>query len=393
MTTPFPFVASTVLTAAQMNAITTLPIATKTASYTAVVGDVGKRIVMNVASANTLTINNSIFAEGDTIFVGNKGAGATTITAGAGVTINPAASLAVAQYGGGTLVALSASVFNFFSGGGGTGYGVATGGSSSSITVGGQAYTLLTFTADDNLVVTTAGLFDVLMFSGGGGGAGVGAGSDQIGVGGGAAGNYVLVAGLQLAAATHAIDIGSGGAGSSGNVDGDFGLVTTLGTALSTTKAGGGQSLSTSGLLNIPSGGRAGAIHTSGTFNPAVVSSTFGGFAGGSTNAGNGAAGGGGTSAVGGNGVSGAGGAGGAGYDVSSFISGGALFKGAGGGAGGSSSAGAGGSSVGGAGSTNAAGGTAAANTASGGGGSSRSGGPHSGGSGGSGICYIRFKV
>ena len=118
MTTPFPFVASTVLTAAQMNAITTLPIATKTASYTAVVGDVGKRIVMNVASANTVTINNSIFAEGDTIFISNKGAGSTTITAGAGVTINTSGSLVLAQYGGGTLVALSASVFNFFSGAG-----------------------------------------------------------------------------------------------------------------------------------------------------------------------------------------------------------------------------------------------------------------------------------
>jgi hypothetical protein len=142
MTTPFPFVAGNVLTAAQMNAITTLPINDQTASYTAVVGDVGKRIVMNVASANTVTIDDDIFAVGDTIFIANKGAGTTTITAGAGVTINTSGSLALAQYGGGTLVALSASVFTFFSGGGVT-YGTATGGSSSSITVGGVGYTLL----------------------------------------------------------------------------------------------------------------------------------------------------------------------------------------------------------------------------------------------------------
>ncbi len=53
MTTPFPFTQGQVLTAAQMNAITTLPINDQTASYVAVVGDVGKRIVMNVASPST----------------------------------------------------------------------------------------------------------------------------------------------------------------------------------------------------------------------------------------------------------------------------------------------------------------------------------------------------
>ena len=156
MATPFPFGSGNTLTAAQMNAITTLPINDQTASYTAVVGDVGKRIVMNVATANTVTINNSVFAVGDTIFIANKGAGVTTVTAGAGVTINTSGSLALAQHGGGTLVALSASVFTFFSSGG-VGYGIATGGSSSSITVGGIAYTLLTFTSDTNLVLSLSG--------------------------------------------------------------------------------------------------------------------------------------------------------------------------------------------------------------------------------------------
>jgi hypothetical protein len=117
MTTPFPFVAGAVLQAAQLNAITTLPINDQTASYTAVVGDVGKRIVMNVASANTVTLNNSIFAVGDTIEVLNKGAGATTITAGAGVTLN-GLSLVLSQYQGASITFLSASVALVFPTGG-----------------------------------------------------------------------------------------------------------------------------------------------------------------------------------------------------------------------------------------------------------------------------------
>ena len=60
---------------------------------------------------------------------------------------------------------------------GGASYGVATGtaASSTAITVGGTAYTLLKFTSDSNLVVATAGLFDVLAIGGGSGGGGNGA--------------------------------------------------------------------------------------------------------------------------------------------------------------------------------------------------------------------------
>ena len=120
MTTPFPFVSGTVLTAQKLNDITNLPLNDQTASYVALVGDAGKRIVMNVASANTVTVNNSIFTVGDTLQVVNKGAGATTITAGAGVTINSASGLELAQYQSGTLVALSASSFLFFESDGGS---------------------------------------------------------------------------------------------------------------------------------------------------------------------------------------------------------------------------------------------------------------------------------
>jgi hypothetical protein len=69
---------------------------------------------MNSASATTITVDDSIFTVGDVIQVANKGAGTCTITAGAGVTINTSGSLALAQYGGGYLLCLSASTFTFF---------------------------------------------------------------------------------------------------------------------------------------------------------------------------------------------------------------------------------------------------------------------------------------
>jgi Tfp pilus assembly protein FimT len=113
MTTPFPFVSGQVLTAEQLNDIQNLPISDKTASYTLLVGDVTKRTIMNSASATTITVDDSIFTESDVIQVANKGAGTCTITAGAGVTINTSGSLDLAQYGGGYLVAISASQFFF----------------------------------------------------------------------------------------------------------------------------------------------------------------------------------------------------------------------------------------------------------------------------------------
>ena len=258
-----------------------------------------------------------------------------------------------------------------------TGYGVATGGTSSSIT-DTVAYTLLTFTSDANLVVSTAGLFDVLMFGGGG------AGGRSTGGGGGAGG--ILQTTVYLDAATYAVDIGAGGAGVSGaNFDG-FGLGSSIGTsARNLSVPGGGYGggdipgiLGRTGGAGGCSGGnyRAGGNGTS--YNPSVS-----GFSGSDTAGG----GGGGTTAVG---TAGGNGNGGAGYDVSAFITGSALIKGAGGGGG---SSGLGGSSIGGAAAASGTAGSAAANTASGGGANGSSAGANASGSGGSGIVYIRFKV
>ena len=386
MTTPFPFVASQILTAAQMNAITTLPIATKTASYTAVVGDVGKRIVMNVASANTVTINNSIFAEGDTIFISNKGAGATTVTAGAGVTINTSGSLVLATSAGGTLVALSASTFGFFPSSG-SGYGVATGGASSAtITVSGISYTMLTFTADANLVVSTSGLFDCLLVGGGGPGGG---NNFSVNFTGGGGAGTVAEQTIYLSAATYAVDVGAGSA------IGTQGLTSRLSSSFQSLSAVGGGfgAGAISGMSGVDQvsgngGSSGGGCGEAGITATASLGSS--GYSGGNGVAtrGQAAGGGGGGGAVGGVGSGTVGGAGGAGFDASTFrgeVATTTFY--AGGGGGGGASGGAGGSGGGGA---RTVAGTA--NTGSGGGGNNATA-SNNAAAGGSGIVLIRFKI
>lgn len=75
---------------------------TYTASHTADQGDVGKVCYMNSASANAFTVppeGASPFLVNQVLTVCQMGAGATTLTAGAGVTISSAAGLILnAQY-------------------------------------------------------------------------------------------------------------------------------------------------------------------------------------------------------------------------------------------------------------------------------------------------------
>jgi hypothetical protein len=113
MTVPFPFTSGQVLTAAQMNAITELIINDKTASYTLVAGDAGEYVVMNSASATTITVPNSVFTASQVVYIVNKGTANTVVTAGAGTTISTAGSLTVPANGTGRLLALSASAFIF----------------------------------------------------------------------------------------------------------------------------------------------------------------------------------------------------------------------------------------------------------------------------------------
>lgn len=85
---------------------------TQTASYVLVASDVGKRVVMNSASATTITVNTSLFGAGDTLEILNIGAGVCTITAGT-ATVSTAGTLALVQNAGGKLYFTSAGVSTF----------------------------------------------------------------------------------------------------------------------------------------------------------------------------------------------------------------------------------------------------------------------------------------
>lgn len=106
-----------VLTAAQVNALQAndynQTVSNKTASYTLVAADKGTRITMSSTSATTITVNTSLFSAGDTLFIQNINTGVSTISAGT-ATVTTSASLALAQWEGGTLYFTSASAAIFF---------------------------------------------------------------------------------------------------------------------------------------------------------------------------------------------------------------------------------------------------------------------------------------
>ena len=352
------------------------PVETKTASYTLVAADVNKRIVMNSASATTITVNTGIFSAGDTVWIHNIGAGTTTVTAGT-ATVNTAGSLDVGQWEGGSLYFTSASSAIFFRGGGAVNYGTATGGTSSSITVDGESYTLLTFTASGTLTVSKAGLFDYLIIGGGGGG-GNHANTSYPGAGGGGGGGYVT--GTAYLDANATIVVGAGGAinrcGTSSSVNVIVG-------------AGGGSGGYGSGQ-HADQGGSGGGGTGNNAYEPrgGIATGGAGNAGGAGNNASNGAGGGGGgAGAAGSNAGTNAGGNGGAGGDASTFRgeSAGTTYYSGGGGGGGLTSSGSGGTGGGGAGAQTTA--TAGSTNTGGGGGA---GAPA--GAGGSGIVLVRFK-
>lgn len=345
MTTPFPFVAGAVLQAQQLNDITNLPINDQTASYVLVVGDAGKRVIMNNAGATTITVNNSVFGVGDTIFIANKGAGTTTITAGAGVTINTASSLALTQHGGGTLVALSASSFTFFSGGPKT--------------------------------------LSVDVFMVGGGGSGATDQSGDQGGGGGGGGGVKTVTSASLIAGTYTVLIGAAGSApnlgirSIGNAGGDtyFGNFAASG-------GGGGNTATSGSVTQGGSGGGGGGNSTS-----AGTGISGQGNNGGTGNAQTNAGGGGGAGGTGGNGSGTTGGSGGAG--TTNDWTGTTITVGSGGGGMGSVTGGTGGTNAGNGGkSATAATSASPANRGCGGGGAYATNGA---GAGSSGIVRIRL--
>ena len=111
------FTAGQVLTAVQMDNLQAndynQTVSTKTASYTLVAADKGTRVVMNSASATTITVNTSLFSAGDTLFLQNIGVGVCTVTAGT-ATVSSAGPLAIPQNGSGTLYFTSAGVSLYY---------------------------------------------------------------------------------------------------------------------------------------------------------------------------------------------------------------------------------------------------------------------------------------
>jgi hypothetical protein len=145
-----------VLTAAQVNALQAndynQTVSNKTASYTLVAADKGTRITMSSTSATTITVNDSLFSAGDTLFIQNLNTGVSTITAGT-ATVTTSASLALAQWEGGTLYFTSASAAIFFK--------------SDGAAAGGGGMTLLSTTTLSGASTTISGIdqtYNTLMF-------------------------------------------------------------------------------------------------------------------------------------------------------------------------------------------------------------------------------------
>ena len=376
------FTAGQVLTAAQMDSLQAndynWTVSTKTDSYVLVAADKGTRVVMNAATAKTITVNSGLFAAGDTLFIQNIGAGTCTITAGT-CTVTTASSLALAQWGGGTLYFTSASAAIFFSGG--LGYGSATGGTG--VVDGPTGYKYTSFTSTGTLTVTKDGFLEYQIFAGGAGGGTGWPSGNGYGGGGGGGGGYFIGA-QYFTAGTYTVTIGAGGA------------IATIGGTSSITNTfslnGGGAGGNGGGFVGgIGSTGGGGTFGSAGgtAFNGGYFGFNGGGSAGGSATGG----GGGGAGAVGTASSGTTGGNGGNGLEVNTFIGGASLIKGGGGGGGGGTG-GTGGTGGGGAGGSGAGAGTAGgANTAGGGGGSGNNTGTSGGGAaGGSGIVYIRWK-
>lgn len=110
MASPYPFVSGAVLTAANLNSISELPTRTLTSSGAAVAADSYSRVVLNGTSI-TYTINTGTFTAGQVVELYNANSTTATIAAGAGVTLNGASGLTLAQYQTAQLYAVSATSF------------------------------------------------------------------------------------------------------------------------------------------------------------------------------------------------------------------------------------------------------------------------------------------
>jgi len=362
-------------------------------SYSYALADQTKLLTMSNAAANTVTLTKQAtvtWAADTQLRVLNIGAGATTLVADTGVTINN--NTALAQWRGGVLIRMSSDVWTFvpFA----SGVGAANFSDAATGTYTGYKY--LTFTSSGTITITTAGFADVVLLGGGGGAASGNIGS---GGGGGGAGGALVITNAYLGVGTLTVTVGSGGVGAPGNGDpsNTTGQASRLGSYFS---PGGGIGnayiLNALGQISASGGGGSGyaggAANAGGTGTPGIGFDGGAGFgtSPGATTAGGGGGGGG---AVGGAASSNQGGAGGAGTSTAiagttpsgSYVAGSYAFAGGGGGSGvtGGSATDGGGAGINGTGTNGTA-------NKGGGGGAGRS---AAAGNGGSGIVIVRVAA
>lgn len=354
----------------------------QTASYTLVLTDAGKTVTMTVGTANVLNIptNASVaFPTGTRVNVINLGAGATTVTALAGVTINGTVA-ALASNSAASIIKTATNTWSYVPFSSGVGNAVYSDANTGTYT--GYAYK--TFTASGTLTVTTAGFADLVICAGGGGG-----GNSS---GGAGAGGVLVITNAYLPVGTLTVTVGAGGAGGALVSANASGLASRVGSYFA---MGGGTPVDRTNIAN-QNGSGAGGQYGSYVGTSGITGMGFNGGDGGS-NSGvpQGSGGGGGAAAVGSNGTNGVGGAGGAGTTTTiagttpsgAYVAGSYALGGGGGGFG-SSTGGAGGSGGGGAGSSGS--GPTAGTVNTGGGGGT---GLTLSKAGGSGIVIVRVGV
>lgn len=84
----------------------------QTAAYTLVATDKSKLVTINSATTANVTVNSGIFSAGDIVAIARLGAGACSVTAGAGVTINATPGISLrAQYSTAALICTASNTF------------------------------------------------------------------------------------------------------------------------------------------------------------------------------------------------------------------------------------------------------------------------------------------
>lgn len=200
------FTANTTLSAADLNtAFNQADINVQTSTtYTLLLGDQGKLITLDNASAVTLSIplNSSAALPTNTVIgLLNKGAGLVTVTPVSGCTLNPAVRV-LAQNEAASLVKTATNTWYFVQGGGLPKAIVSssTAASVTAVTLGGLPAKVYKFTGTGSITLSKAGLMDVIAQGPGGCG--------SFGCGG--AGGFVERLSVYVASGANTIYIGAG---------------------------------------------------------------------------------------------------------------------------------------------------------------------------------------